>query len=37
MLLQPENSDFILPMIREVEAHESRSHFTLMKNSEVNN
>ena len=37
MLLQPDNDDFILPMIIEVEAHEDKSHWTLMKNSEVNN
>ena len=24
-------------MIKEAEAHEARSHWTLMKNSEVNN
>ena len=37
MLLQPDKSDFILVIINEVEAHESRSRLTLMKNSEVNN
>ena len=37
MLLQPDKSDFILTMIKEVEAHESRNHWTLMKKSEVNN
>ena len=37
MLLQPEKPDFILDMIKEVEAHEARSHWTLMKNIEVNN
>ena len=37
MLLQPDKSDFILAMIKEVEAHKSRSHWTLMKNSEVKN
>ena len=37
MLLQTYRSVFILAMIIEVEAHESISHWTLMKNSEVNN
>ena len=37
MLLQPENSDFILSMIKEVEIHEDRSHWTFMENSEVDN
>ena len=37
MLLQPEKSDFILAMIKEVEAHEYRSNQELIKNSEVNN
>ena len=36
MMLQPENSSFILAMIKEVEAHKVRSHCTLMKNSEFN-
>ena len=37
MLLQPYYSDLILAMIKEVEEHEARSHWTLMKNSQVNN
>ena len=37
MLLQLDKSDFILAIIKEVEAHESRIHCTLMKNCEVNN
>ena len=37
MLLQPFKSYFIPDMIKEVESHESRIHWTLMKNSEVNN
>ena len=37
MLLQPDKSDFILAMIKEVESHEFRIHCTLMKNIEVNN
>ena len=37
MLLQPDKSDFILAMIEEFETHSSRSHWTLMKKSEVNN
>ena len=37
MLLQVDNSYFILSLIKEVEAHEARSHWTIMKNSEVNN
>ena len=37
MLLQPYKSDFILAMIKEVESHEARNNWTLMKNSEVNN
>ena len=35
MLLQPEKSDFVLAMIKEVETHKSRSHWALMKNIEV--
>ena len=31
MLLQPEKSDLILSMIKEVKAHEAISHWTLMK------
>ena len=31
MLLQPDKSDLILDIIKEVEVHESRSHWTLMK------
>ena len=37
MLLQPYKSDLIIAMIKEVEAHESRSYWTLMENSEVKN
>ena len=37
MLLQLKKTDFILAMIKEVAAHESRSHLTLMIKSEVNN
>ena len=37
MLLKPYKSDFIIAMIREVEEHGSRLHWTLMKNIEVNN
>ena len=31
MFLQPDKSDFFLAMIKEAEAHESRSHVTPMK------
>ena len=37
MLLQPDNSYLILTMIKELEAHEARIHWTLTKNSKVNN
>ena len=37
MLLQLENSYFILATIKQVGAHEAISHGTLMKNSEVKN
>ena len=37
MFLQPNKSDFILSMIKEVESHEERSHWTPIKNIEVNN
>ena len=37
MLLQPENSDFILAMTKEVEAHEDIIHWEIINNSEVNN
>ena len=37
MLLLTDKSDFILITIKEVESHEDRIHWTLMKNSEVNN
>ena len=37
MWLQPYKSDFIGAIIKEVEAHESRSLCKLEKNSEVNN
>ena len=35
--MQPDKSDLIPDMIKEVKAHESISHWKLMKNSEVNN
>ena len=35
MVLQQEKSDFILAMIIEIEGHESRNNWTLMKNIEV--
>ena len=31
MFLQPQNCDFIIAMIKEGEAHEAISHWTLMK------
>ena len=37
MFLQAHNSDFIISIIKEVEAHEARSHWKLMKKNEVNN
>ena len=37
MLLQADKSYLIIDMIKEAEAHKTRSHFTPMKNSEVNN
>ena len=37
MLLQPYKSDLVLSMIKEVEAHKARSHWTLMKKSEIKN
>ena len=37
MLLQPNKSYFLLAMIKYIEAQKSRSFWTLMKNSEVNN
>ena len=37
MLLQPDKSYFIISMIKEVEAHEVRSHWTLIKYFEVKN
>ena len=37
MLLQPDKSELILDAIKEFDAHEARSHLTLMKNSEVKN
>ena len=37
MLLQSYKSDSILAMVKYFEAHEARSCWTLMKNSEVNN
>ena len=33
MLLQPDKWDFILVMIKDIESHEARSHWTLMKKS----
>ena len=36
-MLQPDKSYFILSMIKEVESHEVIIHWTLMKNSGVNN
>ena len=35
--LQLYKFDFIIYIIKEVEAHEYRSYWTLLKNSEVNN
>ena len=37
IFLQLEKSYIILANIKEVEAHEAKKHWTLMKNSEVNN
>ena len=37
MLLQPYKSDFILAIIKAVEAHEDINNLTQMKNSEVKN
>ena len=37
MLLQPYKSYFILATIKEVEAHETIIHWTIMKNSGVKN
>ena len=37
MLLEPYKSYFVLDMIKEVEVHESRIHWIIMNNSEVNN
>ena len=37
MVLQPDKSDFILAIIKWVESHESRSHWTFIKDSEVKN
>ena len=36
MLLQPDKSDFLLSIIKEVGAHEARSHWTLIKKDELN-
>ena len=36
-LLQPDNPDLILAIIKEAEAHEARSHCIFTKTSEVNN
>ena len=35
--MKPNKSDFIISMIEEVEAHEAINHWTLMKNSQLNN
>ena len=37
MLFQPDKSNFILAIKNEVEEHGARSHWTIMKNSEVKN
>ena len=37
MLLQPDKSDFILAIIKEVESYEARNHWTIMKTSKVKN
>ena len=37
MLLQPDKSYLLLSIIKEVKSHEDIIHWTLMKNSEVNN
>ena len=37
MLLQTDNSYIILSMVKEVESHEARNNWKLMKNSEINN
>ena len=37
VLLQQDKSYFVLSITKAVEAHESRSHWTLTKNSEFNN
>ena len=37
MLLHPDKSYLIISISKEVEAHEARSHWTLMKKSEVKN
>ena len=37
MLFQPYKSDFILAIIKWVEANGARNYWTLIKNSEVNN
>ena len=37
MLLQPDRSDSILAIIKEVEAQEDRSHWTLINNIGVKN
>ena len=36
-MLQPDKLDLIIAMIKEVESHELRIHWTLMKNGEVKN
>ena len=35
--MQPDKSDFILSMIDKSEAHEAKSHCTLMKKSKIKN
>ena len=37
MLLQPDKSDFIIAIVKEVEVHEVINHWKLMKKSKVNN
>ena len=37
MLLQPDKSYFIVAIIKQFQAHESRNHWTRMKKSEVKN
>ena len=37
ILLEPDKSDFVISTIKEVEEQKAINHWTLMKNSEVNN